>query len=45
MQAQKPVHPTHRHLPLTHEEVLDMLEQLLSPDMPFGEERDERDTG
>jgi hypothetical protein len=45
MQAEKPAHPTQRQVPLTHEDVLDIFEQLLPADMPFGEERDESDTG
>jgi hypothetical protein len=45
MQTQKPAHPLQRQVPLTHEDVLDIFEQLIPADMPFGEERDERDTG
>jgi hypothetical protein len=45
MEAQPPAHSSARQLPLTHEDVLDIFEQLLPPDMPFGEERDETNTG
>jgi hypothetical protein len=45
LQGQTSVSPFERRPPLTHEEVLDILEQLLPPDMPFGEERDETNTG
>jgi hypothetical protein len=45
MEAQPPAQSSERRPPLTHEEVLDILEQLLPADMPFGEERDETNTG
>jgi hypothetical protein len=45
LQGQTSVSPFERRPPLTHEEVLDIFEQLLPPDMPFGEERDETNTG
>jgi hypothetical protein len=45
LQGQSPVNPFERRPPLTHEDVLDIFEQLLPPDMPFGEERDETNTG